>query len=194
MIIYLVKKILYLVLSKIYYNVKHISKENEENLDRCIICANHTSAVDSIYIYSVTKNLSIMAKSELFKYKIIGNIFKYFGIFPIRRGKKDASSLLHAINLFESGNKIKLLIFPEGTRVKSGEHLSPKVGPAYVAVKANVPIVPVYISNDRRPFSKIKIIYGKPVYLDRSRNKDKVYLQSFSDELLNKIYSLKDEI
>ena len=60
-----------------------------------------------------------MAKAELFKFKPFGFILKKAGVFPIHRGEKDAKSIIHAVNVFKKGKNRKLLIFPEGTRVKN---------------------------------------------------------------------------
>ena len=112
-----------------------------------------------------------------------------------QNAEKDVKSILHAINLFKDVEKRKLLIFPEGERMKvEKERGEAKVGPAYIAAKAGVPIVPVYITKNAKMFSKVKIIYGKPINVDKSLIKDKEGLKNFSDELLDKIYNLKDTI
>lgn len=177
---------------KVFYRVNFINKENEENLDKCIICPNHSNTLEPTWIYANTPNLSIMAKAELFKVKIFGKVLSYFGVFPIRRGEKDVKSLLHAIHVLKNNDKHKLLIFPEGERqsadVKRGVS---KVGPAYIAYKAGVPIVPVYITKNAKLFSKVDIIYGTPMYVTKEIAEDKEKIKKFSDSLLDNIYELK---
>lgn len=189
-----VKAVINLFLCKIFYRVKYYNKEVEENIDKCVICANHSNPIEPTFIYAKTKNLCIMAKSELFSNKLLGNIFKYFDVFPIRRGEHDARSLIHAIKLFENVDNRKLLIFPEGTTIKKDrERGDAKVGPAYVAYKAKIPIVPVYITKNSKLFHRVDIIYGEPMYVTEEIGKDKIKLQEFSDKLLSNIYELKSK-
>lgn len=180
---------------KIFYRVNYINKENEENLDKCMICPNHSNTLEPTWIYAKTPNLSIMAKAELFKVKIWGKILTYFGVFPIRRGEKDIKSLLHAIHVLKNNDKQRLLIFPEGERQSVNEKRgTAKVGSAYIAYKAGVPIVPVYITKNAKLFSKVNIIYGKPMYITKEIAENKEEIQKFSDKLLDTIYELKDTV
>lgn len=174
------------------YKVKFINKENEEKLDKCIICPNHSNTLEPTWIYAKTDNLSIMAKAELFKNKFIASIYEYFGVFAIHRGQRDVKSVLYSINLFRNKDEQKLLIFPEGERIrKDREKGTPKEGPAFIAYKANVPIVPVYITKNAKLFSKVNVIYGEPIYITKDIVDDKEKLKNFSTELIDIIYNLK---
>lgn len=186
-----IKFIINIVICHLLYRVRYIHKEKEEKLDKCIICPNHSNTLEPTWIYARTKNIFIMAKAELFKNKVVGYFFRKCNIFPIHRGEKDIRSLLHAINLFKNVPQRKLLIFPEGERIKKErERGNAKVGPAYVAYKAQVPIVPVYITKNAKLFSKVEIIYGDPIDVTKEVAEDKEKLRQFSDELLDKIYAL----
>ena len=190
----IVKGIIRFLFCNIFYRVKFINKENEEQFDKCIICPNHSNYFEPAWIYSRTKNMCIMAKAELFKNKILATLYRYFGVFPIRRGEHDVRSLIHAINLFKNVEKRKLLIFPEGERIKIDEEKGvAKVGPAYIAFKANVPIIPVYITKNAKLFSKVKIIYGSPLYVTEEIAHNKEKLEQFSKDLLDKCYALNDK-
>lgn len=187
-----IRGIFRIFLCKIFYRVKYINKEKEEALDKCIICPNHSNTLEPTWIYARTKNLAIMAKAELFENKLWGKILSYFGVFPIRRGQKDIKSLLHAIHLLKNNDNQKMLIFPEGERMKVDEARgTSKVGPAYIAYKAGVPIVPVYITKNAKLFSKVNIVYGDPMYVTSDIGESKDRLNEFSEKLLDNIYNLK---
>lgn len=190
-----IKLLISFFLCKVFYRVKFINKEKEEQYDKCIICPNHSNTVEPAWIYSKTKDICIMAKAELFENKLFGAILKYLNVFPIRRGEHDVRSLIHAINLFKEVKKRKLLVFPEGERIKINEEKGvAKVGPAYIAYKAGIPIIPVYITKNAKLFSRVNIIYGDPIYVTKEIAHDKEKLKAFSDELLNKCYDLKNQI
>lgn len=189
-----IKKIINIVICNFLYRVEFENKEYEENLDKCIICPNHSNTLEPLWIFANTSDINIMAKAELFENKIMAHIYKYFGVFPIRRGKKDVKSIIHSINLFKNTNKKKLLIFPEGERIpKEVERGDVKVGPIYIALKANVPIVPVYITKNVKLFSKVKVTYGKPIYYNSNIKNDKDKISYESNKLLNTIYNLNLE-
>ena len=78
-----------IIFCKIFYRVKFYGKENVRNLDKCLICPNHSNTVEPAWIYSNNKHLCIMAKAELFENKFLAKLYKHFGVFPIRRGEKD---------------------------------------------------------------------------------------------------------
>lgn len=189
-----IKFIINIVICHFLYRVRYINKEVEESLDKCLICPNHSNTLEPLWIYAKTDNLWVMAKAELFKYKFFGNIFRKCHVFPIRRGERDVKSIMHSINIFNEGNKRKLLIFPEGKRIKKDKKKGiAKVGAVYIAHKAGVPIIPVYLTKNARLFSKVYVIYGKPRYVPDDIVDDKKKMVEFAEELLNESYSLKDK-
>ena len=191
----IVKWFIKIFLCNIFYKVKYVGEDKLKNIDKCIICPNHSNTVEPAWIYAKNHDISIMAKAELFEKKFWNAIFTYFDVFPIHRGEHDVRSLIHAINLFKNVDKRKLLIFPEGERLKKTQDRIPaKVGPLYIAAKANVPIIPVYISKNAKLFSKVYIIYGEPIVITDKIIKDKQNLQKFADNIMDNIYSLKDTI
>jgi 1-acyl-sn-glycerol-3-phosphate acyltransferase len=179
--------------SHFLFRVKYVNKEKIDNMEKCLVCPNHSCIFDPFWVYFKTDNMWIMAKAELFKNKLLAKIFKAYNVFPIKRGQKDAGSLLHAINVIENNDNSKLLIFPEGTRIKKDkERGKAKVGPVYIASKANVPIVPVHITKNPKLFSKVTVVYGDPIVLPENIYESKEEMHKYSDMLLDKIYQLKD--
>ena len=186
----IVKWVIDIFLCKVFYRVHYKGIENLKGLDKCLICPNHSNTVEPAWIYNKATNLCIMAKAELFEKRFWNVIFSYFDVFPIRRGEHDVKSLINAINLFKNVDKRKLLVFPEGERLpKEVDRVPAKVGPAYIAYKAKVPIVPVYITKNAKLFSRVDIIFGKPKTITDDIGKDKDKIQEFSTKLMDEIYS-----
>lgn len=181
--------------SHLLFRVKYVNLDNVKKIDKGVVCPNHSCIFDPFWVYFKVDNMWIMAKAELFKNKILAKIYKAYNVFPIKRGQKDASSLLHSINVIENNEHAKLLIFPEGTRIKKDKLRGrAKVGPVFIASKANVPILPVYITKNPRLFSKVTVIFGEPVELPENVHENKEEMQKYSDLLLDKIYELKEQI
>lgn len=193
---FLFKKLVYLVFCRILFNVKFVNKNLEKNVDKCVVFSNHICFADPVILFADISKIAIMGKSELFKNKIISKLFLFLGIFPINRGEKDAKSIIHSVNVLKNQKFNKLLIFPEGTRIKNDVRVPVKVGAVYIAMKAEVPILPVRIIKkhpNRKLFTSMTVIYDSPIYLDNSKRKDKEYLQEMSDKVMNTIYDLKEQ-
>ncbi len=67
-----------------------------------------------------------------------------------------------ALKLLKDGDK--LLMFPEGTRVRQGEDVSVKTGAAMFATRTGVPLLPVYIQRKKRLFARNAVVIGQPYY------------------------------
>lgn len=181
------------IFSHFLFRVKYVGLENIENAGKCVVCPNHSTIYDPFWVYFKSKDMWIMAKAELFKNKIMAALLKAYNVFPIKRGQRDASSLLHSINAIENNDNAKLLIFPEGTRIKKDkERGRAKVGPVYIASKANVPIIPVHITKNPKLFSKVIVVFGKSIDLPENVHESKEEMQKWSDMVLDKIYELKE--
>lgn len=179
--------------SHLLFRVKYVNLENMNKIEKGLVCPNHSCIFDPFWVYFKVENMWIMAKAELFKNKLLAKIYKAYNVFPIKRGQKDASSLLHSINVIEENDKAKLLIFPEGTRIKKDkERGRAKVGPVFIASKANVPIIPVHITKNPKLFSRVTVVFGEPIDVPNNIHEDKKEMQNYSDMLLDKIYELKD--
>ena len=179
----------------LFFRVKYINEENLELIDKAVVCPNHSHAFDPFWVYFKVPNTWIMAKAELFKNKLMKFLLVTYNCFPIERGKKDARSLVHAIKAIEDHEHSRLLIFPEGTRIKKDkERGRAKVGPVFIASKAGVPLLPVYIKKNPKIFSKVYVVFGKPIELPEDVHKDKEKMQEYSDMLLDEIYKLKEQI
>lgn len=178
------------------YRVSYTKPEQIKNTKRCVICPNHTSIMDPFFIYPKTNNLFIMAKSELFENKLLAKIFKHYNVFPVDRKKVDVKSTLTAVNIFENNSEAaQFLIFPEGKVIKKNEEIGKiRNGAIFVAAKAEVPIIPVYISRNVHLFKKVNVTFGEPIRVDKSILNDKEKIKEKSKELLNTIYELNDRL
>ena len=177
--------------SHVLFRVKYLGLENIQNAGKCVVCPNHSTIFDPFWVYFKSKNMWIMAKAELFKNKLLGALLKAYNVFPIKRGQKDAGSLIHAINVIEKEEDAKLLVFIEGTRIKKDkERGKAKVGPAFIASKAGVPVIPVHITKNPKLFSKVIVKFGKPIDIPQGIHDKKEELQKESNMILEKIYEL----
>jgi len=177
--------------TKLTGGLEIIGKENIESDSGLIITANHFSFADPpILAFSSPRQISFMAKSELFKVPILKQILLKLEAFPVKRGKFDRSAITNAVELLN--NERVLAMFFEGGRNPDGKLMKPTLGMATIALKANVPIIPAAIIGTDRlmPYkggfhrSHLKVIFGHPVYISDFRNAtDRELVKAISKEV-----------
>jgi cytidylate kinase len=144
---------LLLVLCKLWFRVSVSGREHLPRSGPYIIAPVHRSNIDTPLSAFVTRRrVRFMGKDSLWKQKQIGAFLSLLGGFPVTRGTADLEALKRCVSVLDAGEP--LVMFPEGTR-QSGPTLHPLFeGPAYVALKRGVPIVPVGIGGSERVMRK----------------------------------------
>lgn len=128
-----------------------------------LLCGNHTTLGDPLYVVCAIGHIPqvrVMAKEELMRVPVLGLLLRRAGIIGVDRGKADVGAIKEGMRALKNGEK--LLIFPEGTRVKEGETGQAHTGAAMFATRTGVPILPVYISPKKRRFRKTDVVFGEP--------------------------------
>ena len=160
-----------------------------------LLCGNHTSLGDPLYVVCAIGHkpqVRVMAKDELMKTPVLGFILKHVGVIGVKRGKADVGAIKECMRVLKGGEK--LLLFPEGTRVKEGESSEAHTGAAMFATRTGVPIVPVYISPRKRWFRKVSVIFGRPYEPEyEGRKPTPEDYQRIADDLMVRIQALGAE-
>ncbi|MEF9519386.1 lysophospholipid acyltransferase family protein [Chlamydia crocodili] len=169
-----------------------------------IIASNHNSYLDPIALnLSVRGCLHHLARSTLFSNRFTGWLHKEWGSYPVKRGGGNSAAFKAAFELFKK--KKKLIIYPEGERSPTGELLPGKVGVGLIAIKARVPVVPVYVGGTYEIFNRyqkfpkiwktVTCVFGTPLTFDdlidnHTLNSKEAY-QIATDRIMSKIAELK---
>ena len=148
----------------------------EENLRRhpvAVYASNHLSYMDTPVLFSsLPFQFRILARQSLWKLPFIGWHLNRSGQIPVDTESRMASisSLRPGVKALKAG--MPLIVFPEGGRSRNGQ-LSPFMnGPAFMAIHAKVPLVPMAIvgSYELLPMhtrhffpQQVKLIVGDPI-------------------------------
>ena len=193
----LVSKLFVLPIYKFVFKGQLIGRDNIPQKDSFIMVSNHGSLLDPPLLgHALGRNISFMAKAELFKIPFLGFIIKACGAYPVKRGIADKNTIKTACKKLSNDNSIG--IFIDGTRQKNGRVNKPKQGAALLAFKNQKLLLPVAIVNSHRLmrfkfffplFSKIVIKVGKPVQPPQSSSRDELNLVTMhlKDEINNLI-------
>jgi len=193
----LVSNLFVLPIYKFVFRGQLIGRENIPKKNSYIMVSNHGSLLDPPLLgHALRRNISFMAKAELFKIPLLGFIIKACGAYPVKRGIVDKNTIKTACKKLSNDNCIG--IFIDGTRQKNGLVNKPKHGAALLAFKNQKLLLPVAIVNSHRlirfrfciPFSsKIVIKVGNPVRPPQSSSRDDLnsvtmYLQDNINNLI----------
>jgi len=141
-----------------------------------VYASNHSSNVEPPAVFlsleRLFPRLGVLYKAELRKLPVLVWAFDLAGFVPLERGNKGQSwpAVDRAAEALRGGQSF--LIFPEGTRSRTGELLPFKKGGFVMAIKAQVPVVPLVVSGGRDAMRKgsrliwpatVTVSFGPPV-------------------------------
>ena len=170
-----------------------------------IIAPTHRSNLDTPLVgASAGRPLRYFAKSGLFRGPVTTWLMVTLGAFPVRREMVDRSALKAALTVLGAGKA--LVVFPEGER-KSGPRIHPLLdGVAWLAAKAQVPVVPVAIGGTERAMGKgvrmprphtVRIVWGEPLAppeVDERGRQSRESLVQYSAELHDILQCMFDDV
>ncbi len=164
-----------LLLSGIRYRVE--GAEHILHGRTAVYAINHASNLEPpvafVTLRHLTPKLGILYKAELRKLPILVWAFDLAGFVPLERGNREQSlpAIDRATNAIRTGGT-SFMIFPEGTRSRTGELLPFKKGGFILALNAQVPVVPMAIKGTRAAMRKgspiirpvnVRVTIGAPI-------------------------------
>ncbi|SEF76432.1 1-acyl-sn-glycerol-3-phosphate acyltransferase [Caloramator fervidus] len=193
MVLYNVLKFIAKIVFNLIYKIEVVGLENIPEKEGALICPNHYTWADPVIVGIVTpRPIRFMAKVEAFKNPFLRFLLKYLGAYPVRRGEADLNAVKNTLKLLKEGNLVGL--FPQGTRVKGNDLGKAHSGVALFAIKSGKKVIPVYISGNYVPFTKMRVVFGKPIDFS-VYSKDKLTGDDYfnlSQIVIQKIRELKE--
>ena len=191
-----------------------IGREHVGGEPNTLLLSNHQSMIDSIplgiagfYPKSWIKPWLVpwhpAARENFFKNRLIAWYATHTRCIPVKPGRRDVHAIHKMIDVLPNGS---IILFPEGTRSRTGDVQAGRPGAGLVALATRPRIIPVAIDGMRevmpigkkmlRPFKRITISYGEPfdysAYRGRPRSKETA--QELVDEIMEVIRRQLDEI
>ena len=128
-----------------------------------ILISNHNSMLDPLYISHACKRYQIrwLGKKEILKMPIIGWFAKKMNMIHIDRHNSDMAAMRQCMASIKSGEVLG--IFPEGTRHLPSLMHEVESGTAFIALRAGVPLLPVFFDKKISFFRKAHAYVGEPM-------------------------------
>lgn len=148
-------------------------RENVPARGGVLLAPNHISDLDPPFVnLSLRRPGWFMAKRELFEIPVLAPLIRFSQAFPVERGGADRAALRYAEQLLKNGQA--LVIYPEGKLSADGELQPLLPGVSTLAMRADVPLVPVGISGSnfvvpygsvlpRITLQPVRVHFGKPL-------------------------------
>jgi 1-acyl-sn-glycerol-3-phosphate acyltransferase len=167
-----------------------------------IMAVNHINFMEMplMYTHLIPRPMTGFVKAAGWKNPFLRWIFDLWGAIPVERGEADMSAVRAGLSALDEG-KI-LVIAPEGTRTGDGRLIQGHPGIVTMALKGNVPILPVVYYGHENFWSNIKrlrrtdfqINVGRPFYLDRGGARvSKEVRRQMVDEIMYQLAGLLPE-
>ena len=184
----------------LYNRLEVYGRENVPKSGGFIIASNHASHLDPpLLAVASPRQMYFFAKEELFV-AVLGKIISACNAFPAKLKSADIRAIRFSIACLKIGTG--LLMFPEGARSWDGNFKKPMAGVGLIAIRANAPIIPVYIQGSNRAMArgtrsvrpnKIRVYIGKQMNIDSltSQMKGVDLYQCISEMIMQEIKQLK---
>lgn len=187
---YLLHRMIYRMSNSLIYlmfNVKKIYVNKEQlHLDKpALIIANHQSFLDIMMILMLHPKIVIMTNNWVWNSPIFGRVIRFADFLPADAGaEKNAEKLQQLVNKGYS-----VMIFPEGTRSKTGKIGRFKKGAFFLAEKFNLDILPIVFHGTgdciRKNDFMVHSTTVRMTVLDRIGSNDRTWGNSYADRCKN---------
>ncbi len=172
-----------------------------------VLASNHASFLDPPLIGAgLNRGINYLARDTLFTHPVTGAVLRSWDVVPVDREGGGAAGLRAIMDRLLAGGAI--VLFPEGTRTKTGQFQPARSGIGLVVIKSTAPVIPVRAFGTHEAFGRhskfprprrVGVKYGKPLLFQELRDEAKrcskarlkrIY-QEVADDIMRKIASLE---
>jgi len=185
------------------FDLKVHGKHNIPKRGGALLISNHQSYLDPVLLgVQIERQISFIAKSELFEHPALAWLIKMLNTFPVRRGQSDVSAMKEALRRIHEGQI--LTMFPEGTRTTDGNLLPMQPGIALLVKRAQVPVIPAVIDGSSKAWPRktkfplhhpIRMMYGPPLEVSNMKGSQIIdHIRHTFQTMLHQLRTLHPEL
>ena len=181
---------------KTYYEDK--ASQNRFIKGGALIISNHYSVFDymvNLFLFPGRKLFVVMAEMIFKRGRFFHWAMRCFGGIRSDRDIKGMRFIDESVRVLEKGKLVQ--IYPEAHTTDDGNMRDFKPSYILIALRANVPIIPVMTDGNYGFFKRVHIIIGKKIYLSdycQSLNPTREEISALNELVRNKAVELKEEL
>ncbi|WP_052807335.1 lysophospholipid acyltransferase family protein [Risungbinella massiliensis] len=197
----IMKRIIGFILT-LYHRIDIEGLDSLPTEGKLLVVGNHVSYLDPFYIGAILpRKIHFMARAESFQNPITRWALNQLEAFPVDRSKADVQAVRKAIQYLDQEKVVGL--FPEGG-IRDKESLEQiKQGAAFIALRTNTPVIPVYIEGTIKALgegnwwirpAKIQVRFGSMIEPKQYTGKKKEIQEKMSMDILEELRNLRNQI
>lgn len=187
------------VFGALFHTLMPMRYHGAEKLNRqdapCIVISNHRSAIDPFILAVPEKRYEIrfVGKREITGNKIVEWLVRQLHMIPVSRGATDMAAIRSCMQVLKDGQVLG--IFPEGTRHQPEMMQTVESGAAMIALRAGVPILPVYIHGKARLFHRTHVYVGEPLEIAdiKAQGINSDTIRQLCERIRQTYYAMRDQ-
>ena len=144
-----------------FWRLRVVGQKRIRNDRTYVLVANHASLSDIVCLFSLGHQFKWLSKKSLFKIPFLGWSMQAMRYIPLERGRYGSIRKSYKEALGWLRKNVSVLIFPEGTRSRSGEMAHFKSGAFRLALESGRPIVPIVLAGTQKIISKGNTGFGR---------------------------------
>jgi 1-acyl-sn-glycerol-3-phosphate acyltransferase len=207
-LIYFLGWCLFRLVYKFYFGWRVYNPERVPLKGPVILASNHASILDPPLVGSgLRRGINFLARESLFRFPLVGWVLRRWNSVPVDRDGGGAAGLRAILDRLLAGGAI--ILFPEGTRTRTGNLQPARAGIGLTVIKSTAPVVPVRVFGTfeayglhvrfPRPFHRVAVKYGRPMRFEQLREEAKTcpkprlkqIYQEVADEIMAVIAKLE---
>lgn len=195
------------LLYKFYFGWRVYNPERVPLEGPVILASNHASILDPPLVGSgLRRGINFLARESLFRFPLVGWVLRRWNSVPVDRDGGGAAGLRAILDRLLAGGAI--ILFPEGTRTRTGNLQPARAGIGLTVIKSTAPVVPVRVFGTFEAFGlhvrfprphRVAVKYGPPMRFEQLRAEAKTcpkprlkqIYQQIADEIMAAISKLE---
>ena len=176
--------------------VKQVDQSYATAHPTSVFVCNHVSNIDPPALFLTLPRIAVILKKELSQIPLLGYVMKLGGFIYVDRQARNSRHEALSTGVATLRNGISLLIFPEGTRSRSGKMLPFRPGPFTMAIEAGAPIVPITVHGARELMPKgtlglrpgaVTLVFHEPIETADMQAEDRAELMQRTRAVMERI-------
>jgi 1-acyl-sn-glycerol-3-phosphate acyltransferase len=198
---YRIVKMITSLLYRLLARIEIVGVENVPQEGPYIVICNHLSSFDPpLLLIALPIRMMVLAADKYRNHPIFGPVMSSMGTIYVQRGEVDRQALRACLDFLRGGGIIG--IAPEGTRSPTGALQEGRTGVAYLASRAEVPILPVAVTGtEKMPANlkrlrrgQVKAVIGEPFTLPVTERKARSrHLKEFTELIMRRLADMLPE-